>query len=377
MEMSFTGNNFGINSPYQCMTEQIFRMPRRSFILTCPQRRIGKNAIEGLSHSGENYDEVVKCLKARYDRPRLIHRTHVQMIVDTPPLKEGNGKELRKLHDNIQQHVRALKTLGCDLPGKFITSMIGLKLDTDTLFEWQKHSQTSTDVPPYEELLEFIDLRAQASEMSCATHKKRPPSRVTSFAASTNSSGMICKTEKHPLYVCAKFKSLSHDDKVSVLRTNNLCSNCLTGGHFKRQCKSIHKCKVCQKLHHTLLHIDQQNPTQIAGSQPATPVSSNVAMKLKSNALLMTCRMSVIAPDGSSVEARALVDNASSASFVSERLVQILSLPRFNEHVRVSGIGGVSQRAPHSVNFQLPNLTCRTQQKKNRDRSCSRPKGHL
>ena len=69
----------------------------------------------------------------------------------------------------------------------------------------------------------------------------------------------------------------------------------------------------------------------------------------------MTCRVSVLTPDGSSVEARALLDNASSASFVSERLVQSLSLPRFNQHVRVSGIGGVSQRAPiQSIsNFQI------------------------
>ena len=44
----------------------------------------------------------------------------------------------------MQQHVRALKTLGCELPSKFITSMIVLKLDVDTLFEWQKHSQTRT-----------------------------------------------------------------------------------------------------------------------------------------------------------------------------------------------------------------------------------------
>ena len=55
--------------------------------------------------------------------------------VSAPPPKEGNGKELRKLHDNIQQHVHALKTLVCDLPGTFITSMIELKLDVDTLFE--------------------------------------------------------------------------------------------------------------------------------------------------------------------------------------------------------------------------------------------------
>ena len=84
-------------------------------------------------------------------------------------------------------------------------------------------------------------------------------------------------------------------------------------------------------------------------------MSSNTAVRLKSNALLMTCHVSVLTPDGSSVEARALLDNASSASFVSERLVQSLSLPRFNQHVRVSGIGGVSQRAPiQSVsNFQI------------------------
>ena len=36
-----------------------------------------RNAIEGLSHSGDNYEEAVECLKSRFDRPRFIHRTHV------------------------------------------------------------------------------------------------------------------------------------------------------------------------------------------------------------------------------------------------------------------------------------------------------------
>lgn len=77
-------------------------------------------------------------------------------------------------------------------------------------------------------------------------------------------------------------------------------------------------------------------------------MSSYTAVKLKSNMLLMTCCVSVLTPDGSFVEARALLDNASSASFISEYLhvVQSLSLPCFNQHTRVSGIGGVSQRAP-------------------------------
>ena len=32
-----------------------------------------KSTIEGLSRSGDNYEEAIQCLKARYDRPRLIH----------------------------------------------------------------------------------------------------------------------------------------------------------------------------------------------------------------------------------------------------------------------------------------------------------------
>ena len=45
----------------------------------------------------------------------------------------------------------------------------------------------------------------------------------------------------------------------------------------------------------------------------------------------MTRSVLVIAPDGSTVEARALLDCASSASFVSERILQSLSLPRSNQ----------------------------------------------
>ena len=54
-----------------------------------------KRVIEGLSRSGEHYTEAIECLTLRYDRPRLIHQTHVKMILEAPPLKEGTGKELR------------------------------------------------------------------------------------------------------------------------------------------------------------------------------------------------------------------------------------------------------------------------------------------
>ena len=134
---------------------------------------LAKHAIEGLSRSDEHYMEAIDCLKTQYDRPRLRHQAHVRVILNAPTLKDGSGKELRRLHDTVQQLLHALRSMGYEPSGPFITSVLELKLDTNTMFEWQKHSQDCVDVPHYQELLKFIDLRAQASESSVSDTSKK------------------------------------------------------------------------------------------------------------------------------------------------------------------------------------------------------------
>ena len=135
-----------------------------------------KSTIEGLSRSGEHYVEVVGCLKTRYHRPRLIHQTHVRLILEAPPLKDGTGRE----HEVVTQHLLcALKSMDHDPSGPFITSVLELKLDTTTLFEWQRLSQSPKQVPHYKDVLTFIDLRAQASEGSATGINKKPKNEIT------------------------------------------------------------------------------------------------------------------------------------------------------------------------------------------------------
>ena len=50
--------------------------------------------IEGLTQSGDCYDEAIECLTSRYKRPRLVHQTHIKMIAEAPSLKDGSGREL-------------------------------------------------------------------------------------------------------------------------------------------------------------------------------------------------------------------------------------------------------------------------------------------
>ena len=179
--------------------------------------KTAKSLIAGLTKSSEHYDEAIKCLQERYNCPRQIHQTHVRRIVEAPPLKDGTGKEIRALHDLVIQHLRALKSLGHEPSQAFITSLLEMKLDSTTMFEWQRHSQDHTDVPEYQELLDFLNLRAQAAEASA--EKKHVLKPVNSMVISTTPTNncISCGLEKHQLYSCAKFQSLSHAEKMNLL----------------------------------------------------------------------------------------------------------------------------------------------------------------
>ena len=318
-----------------------------------------KQTIEGLSRSGEFYAEAVECLQSRYDGPRLIHQTHVKMILEAPPLREGNGKELRRLHDTVQQHLRALKAMDYEPSGPFITSVLELKLDTSTMFEWQKFSHDLPEVPHYHKLLEFVNLRAQASETSISEPSKKSRSDVgstkkfttkpiASFASTAEPllNCVICNTSKHPLYACPKFKAMTHESKFSILKSRKLCLNCLCPGHFVKQCRSVNCCQRCQKPHHTLLHVEAKE--EVPDSPPTvepltTPISTHAAVGIKSNLLLMTCRVTVVSPEGRSIEARALLDSASSTSFIFQRLVDYLHLPCSLQNAKISGVAGLTR----------------------------------
>ena len=288
-------------------------------------------------------------------------------------LERQHGQRASPSHDVLQQHLRALKAMDKEPSAPFITSLIEMKLDADTRFEWQKSSQESTDVPPYTELLEFLNLRAQASESTSSEQRrqtdarKHPFIRSTSHASSVSTANnhcVMCKTENHPLYACTRFKALSRDKMIETLKSNNPCMNCLRPGHYAKQCTSLGKCRRCQRPHHTLIHNEA-----VAGQSDASPQAStvtttaytNAATGFTSNTLLMTCQLLVHSPDGATLKARALLDSASSTSFISERLTQALRLPKSSQSIRISGIAGLSHRSPlHStVSFDISPTSCK------------------
>ena len=157
---------------------------------------------------------------------------YVNSILEAPTLKNGSGRELRYLHDIVNQNVRAISAMKYDTFESFVTAIIELKLDQTTMFEWQRHTQEDKSIPPCSELLSFLDLRARASE----NVKQEPPKRVVSgrdkstpksYTVSIDDLCAACKASRHPLFACNVFQALPHAKKLAVVRNNNICLNCL------------------------------------------------------------------------------------------------------------------------------------------------------
>ena len=203
--------------------------------------------------------------------PCPIHQTHVCHIVEATPLRHGTGKEICALHDFVVQHLRALKSLG-HKPSQ--ASLLEMKLDSTTMFEWQRRSQDHADVLDYQELLYFLNLRTQAADAS--TDKKRASKPVNSMVinATPSDSCISCGTEKHQLSACTKFWSLSHSEKMELLRSKKYCLNCLCPGHFIKKYKSLNHCKHCQWPRHTVLFQEKEDTAATPDTPATTPPSS-------------------------------------------------------------------------------------------------------
>ena len=181
--------------------------------------------------------------------------------------------------------MRAIKAMEY-APWAIVTSILETKLDQTTMFEWQKHSQGSKEVPDYAELLEFLDLRARATENTKGEperkHSSNPPSKRParlSYVANTNETCVACKKANHPLYSCKSFQARLHERKKGVVKDSKLCLNCLGSGHFVKECPSLQRCKKGHQPHHSLLHIHSKSENRKAAKVgPYSGESMDVVM---------------------------------------------------------------------------------------------------
>nr|XP_049705656.1 uncharacterized protein LOC126056493 [Helicoverpa armigera] len=159
---------------------------------------------------------------------------------------------------------------------------------------------------------------------------------VKSFALTCDSSNScpMCK-EKHFIFQCDQFRALPVQDRIEKALASKVCLNCLRPGHHAQTCKLSH-CKYFPEKHNTLLHTDKESP------RTQDIVLSANHLNAAKVVLLSTAVVKVSDAEGNLHDARLLLDNGSTANFVTEDFCRKLRIHSYPITSNVKGINDQS-----------------------------------
>ncbi|CAB3244517.1 unnamed protein product [Arctia plantaginis] len=177
---------------------------------------------------------------------------------------------------------------------------------------------------------------------------------------------------------CRSFEQLAPRERQDFVQAKSLCFNCPSPGHSVRKCRHSTTCRRCGKKHYSLLHQDReihQAPTNNSennhtsssrlnqGDNPPSLLNSEVNVITNfakeeetigsGDVLLATAIVKARSFSGKFCLLRALIDQGSQASFVTEEAVQTLGLKRVPVSGCVSGVGDGRLRLKYMVFFRI------------------------
>lgn len=218
----------------------------------------------------ENYAEAWDRLNHLYDQIYITGAKLMRRLNNLNKLDKATGYHLQKMSNignEVYRQLRALQFPVEHIDFVFIYALHD-RLDTETSTKW--NLERNTERPTLANFLAFLDRQARAlmgtqyNDNKSKDLKKRPsiaeaaqftPKRPKiASTPQTPSEPIKCAlcNEAHALFKCAKFLASSLASRKQLVKTKNLCLNCLRAGHAYRDC-SYKACFRCNVKHNTLL----------------------------------------------------------------------------------------------------------------------------
>lgn len=366
--------------------------------------------IRGLQVTAANYQSAWNLLYNRYENKRHLVHTQLRRLFQQSAVTSESSQGIRSLLDTTNECIQTLKNLEIvvDTWDPILVYITTRNLPSVTQQLWEQ-SLESIDMPTYAQLAKFLENRFHALDMLNETSIKTKEIRqkkTNSYHSSNVASCKLCAKATHPLRTCSSFINMNVSARHDYVRNKNLCKNCFAYSHNTATCPVTRTCSKCSKKHHTLLHFDQtsrafinstnnkaiQSPASTSSSStppsasspsssPASTSSSflspiqDPAENQRKNAqlqqtsshvsvdqqygdqkivVLPTALIQLKSSNGRFHTVRALLDQGSQSTFITEATVQLLGLHKTPIQMIISGIGkSEASTAQHKVNVQM------------------------
>ncbi|CAG5007379.1 unnamed protein product [Parnassius apollo] len=312
-----------------------------------------------------NYDKCWSQLETRYNNKKYLSHCILKRLLGQKNIQTESSEALKELMDTTSDCLGALSNLGIDISSWdiIIIHILTLKLDANTRKDWEINVTSNVDsdkLPTFAQFKEFLTGRYRAFEFL----EPDPTHKVTKNNFNINKSLhvmitiMLCQfcKEEHKLGFCKQFSKQDIDTRRKFVQDNNLCFNCLGQNHSARYCRNAITCRICKRRHHSLLHPkntdESVHHTEVQAHDDMDAEISYEAVEEQgdmvacfskghaSQVLLATALVTALFKNGAEFTVRALLDQGSQASFVTEKIVQYLGLKKQPTKGIISGVGG-------------------------------------
>ncbi|XP_078309420.1 uncharacterized protein LOC144617852 [Crassostrea virginica] len=142
-----------------------------------------KEAISGLELSHENYDVALAIIQERFEDAQSVINKHYMELINIHPVNNDTGS-LRKLYDDLENHMRSLEALHQDVNQDVFVSMITSKLPKETLLqlEIQKGSREKWTVKKLRDLFKAYVTAKESTELQTADVDQHAEKHATAEA---------------------------------------------------------------------------------------------------------------------------------------------------------------------------------------------------
>ena len=304
--------------------------------------------IEGFPLSHENYAEALNLLKERYGNPQVIISTHMNKLINLDKIISCDVVQLRRLYDQIENNVRALRTVGISAEhfGPLLILILLEKLPNVIRLQIsRKLGKTNWDI---EQFMLCINEEISARENFQYLRKKSDGEEskdelytASSLAVASNVSRKNCIfcEKNHYSDRCSIVTEI--DARRDILRKKRRCYRCLGSFHMSKSCRVRVKCYKCKVMgdHHTALCRGLVNNVNRMDTERNTHVPTpggeeiQIACLLGSSksVLLQTALCNVSGNNKHVLTVKALFDSCSQQTYIADRLVKILNLKPIRE----------------------------------------------
>ena len=332
----------------------------------------------------DGYQRAKKILLTRYGKPHLVARSHIERIVNGPPIKANDTKALMELSLDMEKCDITISQIGfeSDINNSENLRKIVKRLPMHLRSKWTESACKIIETgyePKYKDLLKFVQGRANvantmygqdlASDNKNVIYRMKPGKKgdmrekaVTLVTRSDKVSEIreygrrvlacvYCKGE-HKLIECPKFKGLDLVSRRSVVQKHRMCFNCLNFKHVAKFCRKPRAYTVqgCNQKHHTLLHEGDEKVTH-TGSVGATIIQST-----KGKICLRIVPV-VVYNGRTQIHTYALLDAGSDVTLCSERLVKRLGIKSVTREFTITTVNQTNERRTgHEVNVEVSSI---------------------